>query len=87
MQPSILSWYLLALLASGAQALLLSYAVCAAACAGTAAEWASFCGVTTPAAIAAGIPWFTPMCYSAGAVWTTPFAQRACNGICNMLLP
>jgi hypothetical protein len=42
MRPLMLCWYLLALLASGAQAAVLSFAACATACAGTAAGWNSF---------------------------------------------
>ncbi len=87
MQPSVLSWSLLALLASGAQAVLFSYAACAGACAGTVAGWESFCGSTTPAAIAAGIPWFTPICFSAALAFATPAGQAACQGVCNLLLP
>lgn len=85
MRPALLSWYLVASL--GAQAAVLSYPACIAACAGTAAGWNSFCGATTAAAAAMFIPWWTPMCYSAGVIFGTPAGQKACQVACNLLLP
>lgn len=80
-------WCLIVLFGLGAQAAIFSYAACAAACAGTAAGWNSFCGATTAAAAASFMPWFTVTCYSAGLSFGTPAGQKACQIACNLLIP
>lgn len=92
MRPALLCSFMLASMSPLAAAVLsipLTYTACAAACAGTAAGWYSFCGAT--AAAAATLPVigtaFTPACYSAGLAFNTPAGQKACQIVCNLLLP